>query len=171
MADALLQTVTDLAVTPALHLFPAVMDSTAARVMLLAIGLQESGFVTRRQRGGGPARGWWQFEPGSAATRGGVTGVLLHAATSDLAAQLCTLRHCTPRARSVWERLEQDDVLAAGFARLMLFTDRCPLPALTDVRGAWACYAERTWRPGKPRPDEWPGNYMRALQFVTGGAA
>ena len=45
---------------PAAKLLPG-MDSAKARVMLLAIGLQESRFEHRRQIGG-PARGFWQFE-------------------------------------------------------------------------------------------------------------
>lgn len=48
---------------PALKLLPS-MDSVRARMMLLAIGLQESRFEHRRQLGNGPARGFWQFESG-----------------------------------------------------------------------------------------------------------
>ena len=62
------------AVRPALALLPAAMNTPQARCMLLAIGLQESRFVHRRQIGG-PARGFWQFERGTRTSRGGVWGV------------------------------------------------------------------------------------------------
>ena len=61
------------AVRPALALLPAAMNTPQARCMLLAIGLQESRFVHRRQIGG-PARGFWQFERGTRTSRGGVWG-------------------------------------------------------------------------------------------------
>src|SRR5699024_10369063 len=54
---------------PALSLLPAVMDTHQARVMLLAIALQESDLAYREQIGG-PAHGLWMFERG-----GGVKGV------------------------------------------------------------------------------------------------
>ncbi|OMG90710.1 hypothetical protein [Achromobacter xylosoxidans] len=50
-----LDTIVTDAINPTLALLPAAMDTPAARVMLLAIGLQESRFVRRRQIGG-PAR-------------------------------------------------------------------------------------------------------------------
>ena len=102
------------AIRPALALLPAAMDTPQARCMLLAIGLQESRFVHRRQIGG-PARGFWQFEQG-----GGVRGVLAHPASAALARQVCQVRGVPPTAPSVYSRLELDDVLAAAFARLLL---------------------------------------------------
>ena len=111
--------------------------------MLLAIGLQESRFVHRRQIGG-PARGFWQFEQG-----GGVRGVLAHPASAALARQVCQVRGVPPTAPSVYSRLELDDVLAAAFARLLLWTDPARLPRTGDADAAWALYL-RTWRPGKP---------------------
>ena len=95
------------AIRPALALLPAAMDTPQARCMLLAIGLQESRFVHRRQIGG-PARGFWQFEQG-----GGVRGVLAHPASAALARQVCQVRGVPPTAPSVYSRLELDDVLAA----------------------------------------------------------
>jgi hypothetical protein len=70
--------------------------------------------------------------------------------------------------RAVWAALERDDVLAAAFARLLLWTDACPLPALGDWAGGWDYYL-RTWRPGKPKPDKWPGLYRQAVD-AAGGA-
>lgn len=169
--DALLAGVTRAAITPALQLLPAALDTPQARVMLLAIGLQESQLTHRRQLGGGPARGLWQFERGSQARGGGVWGVVLHDASRYWLAQLCAARGCLFTADAIYARIEQDDVLAAGLARLLLFCDRAPLPALGATSAAWQLYAKRTWCPGRPRPDEWPENYRRALAFVQGGLA
>ncbi|WP_454703469.1 hypothetical protein [Achromobacter pestifer] len=147
------------AISPALALLPTKMDSPAARVMLLAIGLQESRFQHRRQING-PARGFWQFEQG-----GGVLGVLTHAASAALARQVCEARGVAPTTAAVYGRLENDDVLAAAFARLLLWTDAARLPAVDDKDSAWALYL-RTWRPGKPHPNTWPALHARAAAGV-----
>ena len=73
--------------TPALSMLPATMDTPKARVMLLAIALQESGLAHRVQVGG-PAHGLWQFERG-----GGVKGVLRCHTTREHARALCAKRH------------------------------------------------------------------------------
>lgn len=140
-------------IAPAMALLPAVMDSPRARVMLLAIGLQESRFEHRRQLVGspprpiGPAAGFWQFEKGSAASRGGVWGVFLHEASNKPLKALCIARGAAISPGNIWEAIQTDDVLAAGLARLLLWTDQKPLPAAGDEEGAWELYL-RTWRPG-----------------------
>ena len=80
---------------PALSRLPARMDSLAVRVLLLAIGLQESRMTYRRQLGG-PARGLWQAERGTPETRGGVTGVLLHPASRHYLVSICTACELRP---------------------------------------------------------------------------
>ena len=95
-----------------------VKDSPEARVQILAMGLQESRFQFRRQMGNGPAMGFWQFERG-----GGVKGVLQHPASKAKALALCEACGVAPDAMAAWQALENDDVLAAGFARLLLYTD------------------------------------------------
>jgi len=143
------------AISPALALLPPAMATPAARILLLAIGLQESRFLHRRQING-PARGFWQFEK-----NGGVLGVLTHPSSRDAAHNLCAARNVAPLSASVYPALETDDVLAAGFARLLLWTDPWRLPAPGDADGAWALYL-RTWRPGKPHPHTWPALYAQA---------
>lgn len=143
------------AIDPAMALLPRQMDGPEARVMLLAIGLQESRFEVRRQFGDGPARGWWQFERGTQASRGGVWGVVLHPTSRYWLASLCAARDVPFKAAEIWARLEHDDVLAAGVARLLLFTDPKRLPAADDAEGAWQLYARRTWRPGRPHRETW----------------
>ncbi|WP_429941973.1 hypothetical protein [Achromobacter xylosoxidans] len=159
-----LKTMTDTAITPALALLPARMATAEARVMLLAIGLQESRFVHRRQIVG-PARGFWQFEKGTRASRGGVWGVYLHAASKNHLAALCKARSVACNPDAIYAALEYDDVLAAGVARLLLWTDPKALPAIGDADEGWALYL-RTWRPGRPHPKTWPALYAQAMAAV-----
>lgn len=156
-----LTVIVERAINPALALLPARMDTSAARVMLLAIGLQESRFEHRRQIGG-PARGFWQFEKGSRASRGGVWGVWLHPASKGQLAVLCKARSVACDPDAIYAALEYDDVLAAGVARLLLWTDPKALPAIGDGEAAWSLYL-RTWRPGRPHPKTWPPLYAQAM--------
>lgn len=166
-------------VAEALLLLPAKMTSPQAELMLLAIGLQESQLKYRRQLVGsppkpvGPARSFWQAEQGG----GMVTGLLRYhdAKLRDVVHGLCAVRGVAPAARDVWDAIEHDDVLAAGLARLLLYTDPARLPGLGDEEGAWQLYL-RTWRPGAhSRGDaaakaslrqKWAKNYGKALEAV-----
>lgn len=151
-------------ILPALvELLPPAMNSPRARIMLLAIGLQESRFIHRYQvlpgtRKKGPARGFWQFEAG-----GGCAGVLRHPASSGWMRDVCRLRDCPPLSSSLWRQLEVDDQLACVAARLLLFTDPKPLP--TEAAQAWELYS-RTWRPGKPHRNTWDSFYQYASSLV-----
>ena len=150
----------DRVLTPALELLPDRMESPRARVMLLAINLQEDPLQERTQRGNGPARGLFQFERG-----GGVRGVLSHPATAEVASVVCTARGVAPEERAVWNSLQTDDILAACFARLLLWTD--PKPMAQNAGQGWGLYA-RVWRPGKPHPEKWDDNYARAEHTIMG---
>jgi hypothetical protein len=136
-------------------------DSPAARAMLWAIGRQEGRMVYRRQIGG-PARGLWQFERG-----GGCRGVLTHPSSKAHAESLCSARGVQPIAAAVYPKLEHDDVLACGFARLLLWTDAATLPApvRASEQDAWRYYV-RNWRPGKPHPETWPDFWAEACEVV-----
>lgn len=146
-------------ISPALKLLPPDMDSPAARAMVLAICLQESGLRARQQRNG-PARGYAQFEIA------GCAGVLSHKATKDHATRICALLDVQPAATAVHRAIEYHDVLAAAFARLLLWTLPQLLPRTSgDSATGYALYLE-AWRPGKPRPDEWPANYRAAWELI-----
>lgn len=149
------------AMTPALALLPARMSTAAAEVMLLSITQQEDPEQRRRQWPTGPARGLWQFE-----LAGGVRGVLNHPASRQHALAVCVARGVAPDPAAVWAALERDDVLAAAFARLLLWTDPQALPATNDPAGGWALY-ERTWRPGKPHPQRWAPRFAAAVREVV----
>ena len=152
------------AVNEGLRLLPPAMDTKEARVLMYAIGLQESRFTHRAQvidgGGKGPARGYWQFERG-----GGVTGVLRHPASRFWANSVCNARNIPAQPLNVWLALETDDVLAAALARLLLFTDPARLPAVGEQSESWTYYL-RNWRPGKPHPRTWPECYETALKAV-----
>jgi len=160
-----------LAINNALTLLPGAMDTPEARVMLLAIGLQESRFAHRRQLVGspprptGPAKGYWQFERG-----GGCHGVVTHPASRYWMARVCHQRSVPFTAAAVWNGIEHDDVLAAAAARLLLFTDPRRLPQLGDEATAWQTYI-RIWRPGKPHRNTWPTLYASALDIARAWTA
>lgn len=153
------------AINPALALLPPGMTSPQAKVMLLSIGLQESHLTYRRQQPAGPARGLWQNEQGTPATRGGVWGLYLFPGTRSALQGLCEARGVSYDPVAIYNALETDDVLAAGAARLLLWTDPQPLPAEDDPINSWALY-QRVWRPGKPRPAEWGVNHSLAQGAV-----
>lgn len=169
--DPLTRRVNRQAIDPAMWLLPAKFDSPQARVLMLAIGLQESRLAHRwqivdpaRPDVRGPARGLWQFERG-----GGVAGVLSHPASKPHALVVCKAQGVTPESRRVWSAMADDDVLAAAFARLLLWTEPKPLPAVGKGAEAWEYYL-RTWRPGKPHPSTWSGLYAKAQAVVEGSA-
>ena len=151
-------------VAEALALLPPQMRKPEAVVLIYSIGLQESQYLYRRQviRGQqiGPAKGYYQFERG-----GGCKGVVEHSASRYWMHHICRERGVNFTATAIWNAIQQDDVLAAAAARLLLFTDPKKLPALGDARGTWNLY-KRTWRPGKPHPDKWPENYSEAMSAL-----
>jgi len=149
---------------------PARLDTPEARQIMMAISKQESGwkhFDQLESRGGrdlvpGPALGPWQFELG-----GGTKGVMEHRASRDFAREAVARARIPWNRREVWLALEYNLPLAATFARLLLWTDPRPLPAIGEVQASWDYYL-RNWKPGKPHPDEWPGNYRDAKQLIKG---
>lgn len=161
-ADARLRAILKDAIGPAEAILSrhGITSGTLSRQMMLAITGQEADSRHRVQivtgGGRGPARGLWQFERG-----GGVQGVLAHPATKAAARALCEARGVAPESREAWTRLEFDDVLAAGFARLLLWSDPAPLPRMDDPDAGWRLYI-RTWRPGKPHMAQWARHWTAA---------
>lgn len=148
-------------VIPAAYsILPPYMESNRATAMLLAIALQESNASHRRQVGG-PAKGFWQFE------RAGVLGVLNHVATGQQARQFLMALQYAPLTASdgVHEAIEHNDILAAGFARLLLWTLPQELPGSNELDKGWDQYIE-AWRPGKPRRDVWDEHFFRGWARV-----
>lgn len=138
----------------AFALLPFPMRSIEATALLLAIGLQESKFESRHQIGGGPARGFWQFELPS------VREVLTNPHAIAISDVLETLRYSAAADDAVFlqRALTDNDVLAACFARCLLWTLPEKLPEPDQAVVAWSQY-RRTWRPGQPRVETWRENY------------
>lgn len=143
---------------PAMAILPPLVRSGRADVIGLAIGGQESGYRTRVQMGGGPARSFWQFE------RGGIRGVLNHQASRAMAVAACTELGVMPTIDAVYVAMETNDLLGAVFTRLLLWTD--PSPLASSAAGAWDLYL-RLWRPGKPDDSRWPPAYEAALHALA----
>lgn len=145
----------------AFALLPGSMNTPEARAALLAIGLQESEFVYRRQQGNGPARGFWQFERG-----GGVRGVLEHPATSLHAKHVCAELRYPARPDDCHAALADNDVLACCFARLLLWTLPGMLAPRENPERGWQQYLAG-WQPGKPRHEAWAQNWIRGWEMVA----
>lgn len=146
----------------AYRLLPTVMRSDQASAMLMAIGLQETRFLDRRQMRGGPARSFWQFEPN------GLRGVARHRASEPhLKNVVLNLRYTYIRgdAEYLMELVEHNDILACAAARLLLWTDSKRLPSRNEPELGWEMYL-RTWHPGRPHPETWNAFFNEAWDRV-----
>lgn len=152
-------------VFPAMHiLLPSKMKNKAADTLSLAIALQETRLLYRQQIGG-PANGLWQFEKG-----GGVRGVLEHSATKvHIQDVLRTLNYDFAPLTS-YEAIINNDVLAACYARLFLWTHPKALPSIDDSQAMYRYYLD-VWRPGTPREGSWVPLYHQAKECINGRAA
>lgn len=149
------------ALAPALTLLPPHLDTPEARAMVLAIALQESGLEARRQLGGGPARSYLQFETA------GIRGVLKHEQSAALAKALCLALDIRANYPAIYRAIEFHDVLTVGLGRLLLRQLPRRLPGEAEPDEAYLQYMV-LWRPGKPRPDDWPGNHRLAWSVIRG---
>lgn len=150
------------AVRPALALLPPVLTSPSAEAMVLAICLQESRLVARRQVAG-PARGYAQFE------FGGVVGVLRHERSREGVETLCEALDVPVLPGAIHAALEYQDVLTAGVARLLLWTLPERLPTEDECFRGWCQYRE-AWRPGKPHQETWRDQWDTAWAIVRAQA-
>lgn len=171
MPDVQLPLVHEVIFKPAYALLPPYMNSTQASALMMAIGLQESKFKYRSQlRIGqrhwwewlfGPAKGWPQFETA------GVHGVLHHHASRPHALHVLNVLQYPEDKGIIHKAIMHNDVLAACFARLLLWTDPRALPALNDPPQEWWYYYIRNWRPGKPKREPWDDHWFRAVQAMN----
>ena len=155
----------ELLIWPTLAKLGARYATPEARLMLLAIGIQESGFRCRDQgdpRVIGPARSFWQFEQ-----RGGCDEFAKAPQLEGFRKAAVRLGYATDR-HYTWIRSgePEGDRLACLMARALLFLEPRPLPACGDRADAYQQYLAR-WRPGKPSARRWATAYATALQVVT----
>lgn len=142
-----------------------VSSPPAARRLMLAIALQESRLLHRRQIGSdgfedGPAAGFWQFEKG-----GGCRGVLQHRTSAPHMRAVCAAFNVEPTEQALWEAMRYQDIVAAAAARLLVLTLPGALPPTAEQ--GWAQYVA-AWRPGKPHPETWAGHWATASALVKG---
>lgn len=140
-------------IRPALLLLPTVMASREAERMLLAISIYETGLESRS-----PVGGWWDLDEAGY--------VLRHPETSGYASQACRTLAIDPVEKDAKLVLRFNDVLAAVFARLLLWTLSAPLPGARNQRGAWDQYVE-AWRPRRLRGEQWPLAWEEARQTAA----
>lgn len=147
------------AVIPACTIvLPEMKWQPEAIVELIAIGLQETKFIHRAQVKG-PAESFWQFESG-----GGWKGVTVNKASRIHALNvLQRLSYGEPDLNDFYA-MENNDILACCFARLLLYTDPRPLP-VNNAEEGWQYYL-RNWKPGKPHPETWDAYYQQAQQLA-----
>ncbi len=147
------------AVKPALQILPPKMDTPAARAAILAICLQESRLANRRQIKG-PAKSYAMFE------MNGIFGVLKHPASRPHAYTLCGALDLSIVPEAVHEAIEHNDILCAGFTRLLLYTLPTEIPGRNSGPAAWLMYLQ-AWRPGKPHPATRQACYDTAWDVIT----
>jgi hypothetical protein len=134
-----------------------VSATDGARVLVMTIAGQESRWKDRRQIGG-PARSYWQFEFG-----GGVDDVFR--ITGLKLGTVCASFDIPYDKAVVFEAMAWCDPLACAMARLLLWSDPAPLPAVGDKEAGWQYYL-RNWRPGAPHRSSWDGLYDQSLAAI-----
>ena len=158
------------AIIPALSLLDPKLDAPAARAMLIAIALQESGLRARRQMLEA-GKQWWESRPGAAnglfmfERDGGVRGVMRHPAASAIVLPVIDAMLYPRDPYAVHEALIHNDVLACVLARALLYSTPDAMPRPNEADKGWAIYV-KAWRPGKPHPEVWPENYRIAWEAV-----
>lgn len=148
----------DLCVIPGLSLLPPFMTSPEARVLLVAIAMQETGLMTRSEVGG-TAFGFYQFMVI------GVDGVFANGETGHLAVDVAKSLQI-PVDENFYEAVRWNDHMGTVLARLNLWPDPAPLPAIGAEAEARNYYA-RIWRPKIVAVQRWPAAYNAAISCVT----
>lgn len=151
----------------AMSILPEKMDTIPARVMLIAIALQESKLEHRKQIPVSHARSFWQFEEGRPELKSGLAGVRIHKWTYKYYRDILDALKYQGNISDyhVHRIIEHNDILACAMARLLLYTVPRPLPGLDDFDEAWEQYIF-AWRPGKPHRETWNDNYNEGWKYV-----
>jgi hypothetical protein len=136
-------------VLPGFSLVPPAMRSREAGAQVLRIAGQESAWTFRDQQPLPIARGYWQFE-----RLGGCLNVLTNKKLRALTLTVCAVCGVPPGLDEVYNALDKNDRLAFCLARINLWADPAPLPAIEDEQAGWDYYL-RNWRPGKPDRERW----------------
>lgn len=136
-------------------------DTPESRCLLTAIAGQESGWSARTQIPNGQAHSFWQCEE-----KGAVLDVLTRDATAPIIAAVCRSLYLSPGLTDVFQAIVYNDAVAYAIARLRLYLDPAPLPAIGDENGSWDYYI-RCWGPGKPDRERWSTVYPASVSAST----
>jgi hypothetical protein len=99
-----------------------------------------------------------------------VKGVINHRNTKDILLKVLLSLNIAPSSGACYDCLAEPehDALATVFARLLLYTDPHPLPALNCAPDlAWDYYF-RNWRPGRPHRHTFDAYLIHAREAVNG---
>jgi hypothetical protein len=159
------QTADQLIIVPTLAWLGAPYDSPEARLLLLAIALQESHLKHRKQQPVAHAKGFWQFEKG-----GGCAGFETDP-HQKVFRKAATALNFPFRSAETWTLIgEGADHLACVMARGLLWSHPKPLPTIGDEEAAFAYYLKQ-WRPAPKNREKnrlrWTTTYPMARE-VTG---
>lgn len=135
------------------------MDSPRARGLLLKIAGVESAFTDRIQKPVGYAHGFWQCE------KYGAVANVLGGITRPPFLKVCLACGVDPNVTAVFAAIVTNDALAYAVARLNLWPDPAPLPAIADEAGGWDYY-KRIWRPGKPDRHRWAAVHAQVIGIL-----
>lgn len=136
---------------------PVPPPSSQARIQLLVTAGQETHWRNVQQSGGGPGRGYFQFEPETC-------GLLLrNPASTGMVHMMCNAHGLAPTEEAIYGALLGQPLLQVGLARADYWCDPRPLAAYGDAAGAWITY-KRDWGPGKPHPALWDGLYAESMK-------
>ena len=159
----------DLFVRPALdeaaarHNRPALNSPLALRYVVAAM-VQESDMLEVVQRPTGPGRGMAQFEGGETQALG---GLLKLPQVAWVRTSITELGWPLDREILHWACMV-DQRVSALLARALYWSD--PAPLQDDEQIAYAIFT-RCWRPGKPRPQDWPRSWRMAGEIVSAAPA
>lgn len=147
-------------INPALLKLQSVTTSqvatSSAKILLLAIALEESN-LQHRQQIKGPARSFWQFE------RIGIEGVVSRKTNKEILSKL----NYPTLTNTIYTQLLTNDQLGCILARLLLLSDPNPLPEpkYSEITNAYNYYL-KNWRPGKKSPASWKTNWPLAIEVA-----
>ena len=144
----------NVAIRPTLRWMGEPFDNALAERILLAIAMQESDMEHRHQVGG-PAHGFFQFEPIGCAEAIRIDGLNQTRFFERLV--------LPTQYDELHVALEWSEAAMVVCARLILWSITRPLPGPHEQADAWRQYI-RAWKPGKPHPDRWPANWALACE-------
>jgi len=143
-------------------LLPDRMNTRAARRLVFAAAYQESEVKFRRQGGGGPARGFAQFELGGPDKPGaGIRGVLVHKSAGYYLKDALKKLNLPTNYQELHPVLEWNDMATVLASRCLIWTLPQVLPA-TEL-DAYRQY-DSAWRPSAKRPHDWPVSWRIACE-------